>query len=234
MALPYPHSSGFSRFRSPSDLALATGKIAILYLLDISQPAPGQTKMVNSILEQPGRTGSDPRPPPNTTSSTVAFTAASVLERNIYSTDRASRSVVHYFQRCDRHSALVNSTNTFPRAALFQPSPQRHHQRFVWILDLSAGPAPGVPSSTLTTPPRREHALQQPGKWHGCAGAAVKLRSDSGKRQVYVADRAQLRYSACFRIAAQGRNFARCLSLSRSSMRSPCRIKECVNAGYNA
>jgi len=161
-------------------LALATGKIAILYLLDISQPAPGQTKMgkfnsgsnldVQEVI---------PVPPPNTTQLDGGiYGLPAYWNGNIYSTGQSfplsqftiSNGVIATPQ-------LVNSTNTFPpRGAIPAVSASGTTNGVVWILDLSGWTGTG--SAVLYAYDATNVAnmlYSSPASGTGAAGPAVKF-----------------------------------------------------------
>jgi len=161
-------------------LALVTGKVAILYLLDISQPAPGQTTMgrFNST------TNNDvqeviPVPPPNTTTGDGGnYGVPAFWNGNIYTTGQnyplsqftiASGSI--------STPAFAVSTNTFPpRGAVPAVSASGTTNGVVWALDLSGWTGTG--SAVLYAYDATSVAnlfFKSPASGTGAAGAAVKF-----------------------------------------------------------
>ncbi len=166
-------------------LAIATGKVAILYLLDISQPAAGQTKMGKFSTS----TNNDvqevvPVPPPNTTLldggsyGNIAFWMTGPATGNIYTTGQnfplsqfsISNGVISTPQ-------AAKSTNSFPpRGGIPTVSANGTTNGVVWILDLSAwatnGPAildaydaTNVGTLLFSTPTSGTGALGPAVKW---------------------------------------------------------------------
>ncbi|PYX12028.1 MAG: hypothetical protein DMG84_22630, partial [Acidobacteria bacterium] len=161
-------------------LALATGKIDILYLLDISQPGPGQTTMgkFNST------TNNDvqeviPVPPPNTTLSDGGnYGVPAFWNGNIYTTGQnyplsqftiASGSILT--------PAFAVSTNTFPpRGATPSVSASGTINGVVWVLDISGWTGTG--SAVLYAYDATNVAnmlYSSPASGTAAAGAAVKF-----------------------------------------------------------
>jgi len=120
-------------------LALATGKIAILYLLDISQPAPGQTTMgkfnsgsnldVQEVI---------PVPPPNTTTGDGGnYGVPAFWNGNIYTTGQNyPLSQFTIANGSMSTPAFAVSTNTFPpHGATPAVSASGTTNGVVWVLD---------------------------------------------------------------------------------------------------
>jgi hypothetical protein len=130
-------------------LALATGKVGILYLLDISQPNPGQTKMgkFNSVSNQDVQEVI-PVPPPNTTNLDGGiFGSAAYWNGNLYVT--GVNYPLNQFVISNGSistPAFAVSSNKFPlRGATPAVSASGTTNGILWILDLTAwqtnGPA---------------------------------------------------------------------------------------------
>ena len=128
-------------------LALATGKIAILYLLDISQASPGQTKMgrFNSS------TNNDvqeviPVPPPNTTQLDGGnYGVPAYWNGNIYTTGQnyplSQFTISNGVIATPQHAT---SSNLFPpRGGVPAVSASGTTNGVVWIIDYTAWPTNG-------------------------------------------------------------------------------------------
>jgi hypothetical protein len=165
-------------------LAIATGKVAILYLLDISQPSAGQTKMgkFNSS------TNNDvqeviPVPPPNTTLldggnyGNIAFWQTSATTGNIYTTGQ--NFPLSQFQISNGTISTpqaAQSTNSFPpRGGIPAVSANGTSGGVVWILDIT-GWQTGTPAILDAYDATNVGTLlfSSPGSGVGSAGPAVK------------------------------------------------------------
>ena len=161
-------------------LALATGKIAILYLLDISQPSPGQTKMgkfnsgsnldVQEVI---------PVPPPNTTQLDGGnYGIPAYWNGNIYTTGQnfpLSQFTISNGAIATPQFAV--SSNMFPsRGATPAVSASGATNGVVWVLDLSAwttGGAAILDAYDATNVANR--LFSSPTSGSGAAGPAVKF-----------------------------------------------------------
>jgi len=161
-------------------LALATGKIAILYLLDISQPSPGQTKMGKF------NSGSNldvqeaiPVPPPNTTQLDGGnYGIPAYWNGNIYTTGQnfpLSQFTISNGTIATPQFAV--SSNMFPsRGATPAVSASGATNGVVWVLDLSAwttGGAAILDAYDATNVANR--LFSSPTSGAGAAGPAVKF-----------------------------------------------------------
>jgi len=128
-------------------LALATGKVATLYLLDISQASPGQTKMgrFNST------TNNDvqeviPVPPPNTTQLDGGnYSVPAYWNGNIYTTGQnfplSQFTISNGVIATPQHAT---SSNLFPpRGGVPAVSASGTTNGIVWIIDYTAWPTNG-------------------------------------------------------------------------------------------
>jgi hypothetical protein len=120
-------------------LALATGKVAILYLLDISQNAPGSTKMgqFNSSTNNDVQEVT-PVPPPNTTLMDGGnYGDPAYWNGNIYTTGQ--NFPLSQFQISNGTISapqFATSTNTFPpRGGIPAVSANGAAGGVVWIID---------------------------------------------------------------------------------------------------
>ena len=167
-------------------LALATGKVAILYLLDTSQPSPGGTKMgkfnssTNNDVQEVV-----PVPPPNTTLldggnyGNIAFWATGANSGNIYTTGQnfplsqfsISNGVISTPQS-------AQSTNTFPpRGGIPTVSANGITGGVVWILDINTGWQTNTPTILDAYDATNVATLiyNSPNSGPGGAGPAVKF-----------------------------------------------------------
>jgi len=101
----------------------------------------------------------------------------------------------------------VNSTNTFPPRALFQPSPPAAPTNgVVWILDLSGWTGTG--SAVLYAYDATNVAnmlYSSPASGTGAAGAAVKFTLPTvANGKVYVGGQSTVTVFACFRTSCAG------------------------------
>ena len=128
-------------------LALATGKVAILYLLDISQPSPGQTKMgkfhsgsnldVQEVI---------PVPPPNTTQLDGGnYSIPAYWNGHIYSTGQNfPLSQFNIANGVIATPQAATSSNLFPpRGGVPAVSASGTANGVVWIIDYTAWPTNG-------------------------------------------------------------------------------------------
>jgi hypothetical protein len=128
-------------------LALATGKVAVLYLLDISQASPGQTKMgkFNST------TNNDvqeviPVPPPNTTQLDGGnYSVPAYWNGNIYTTGQnfplSQFTISNGVIGTPQHAT---SSNLFPpRGGVPAVSASGTTNGIVWVIDYTAWPTNG-------------------------------------------------------------------------------------------
>jgi hypothetical protein len=173
-------------------LALATGKIAILYLLDISQPSPGQTKMGKF------NSGSNldvqeaiPVPPPNTTQLDGGnYGIPAYWNGNIYTTGQnfpLSQFTISNGAIATPQFAV--SSNMFPsRGATPAVSASGATNGVVWVLDLSAwttGGAAILDAYDATNVANR--LFSSPTSGSGAAGPAVKFTAPTvANGKVYV------------------------------------------------
>ena len=161
-------------------LALATGKIAILYLLDISQASPGQTKMgqLNS--------GSNldvqeviPVPPPNTTQLDGGnYGVPAYWNGNIYTTGQ--NFPLSQFKISNGTIAAPQfavSNNTFPpRGAIPAVSSSGTTNGVVWVLDLNGWTGTGSAILYAYDATNVSNLLySSPTSGTGAAGGAVKF-----------------------------------------------------------
>jgi hypothetical protein len=161
-------------------LALATGKIAVLYLLDISQAAPGQTKMgkfnsgsnldVQEVI---------PVPPPNTTLSDGGnYVVSAFWNGNIYTTGQNyPLSQFTIANGSMSTPAFAVSTNRFPpRGGTPAISASGTTNGVVWILDLSGWTSTGSAVLYAYDATNVGNLLySSPANGTGAAGAAVKF-----------------------------------------------------------
>jgi len=161
-------------------LALATGKIAILYLLDISQASPGQTKM--------GRLNSGsnldvqeviPVPPPNTTQLDGGnYGVPAYWNGNIYTTGQnfpLSQFKISNGTIASPQFAVSN--NTFPpRGAIPAVSSSGTTNGVVWVLDLNGWTGTGSAILYAYDATNVSNLLySSPTSGTGAAGGAVKF-----------------------------------------------------------
>jgi len=163
-------------------LALATGKIAILYLLDISQASLGQTTMgkFNST------TNNDvqeviPVPPPNTTLSDGGnYSVPAYWNGNIYTTGQnypLSQFTIASGSGSISTPAFAASTNTFPpRGGVPVVSASGATNGVVWIIDYTAWPSSGPSILDAYDATNVAHMFySSPASGTGAAGAAIKF-----------------------------------------------------------
>jgi hypothetical protein len=161
-------------------LALATGKIAVLYLLDISQASPGQTKMgrFNSS------TNNDvqeviPVPPPNTTQLDGGnYSVPAYWNGNIYTTGQnfplSQFTISNGVIATPQHAT---SSNLFPpRGGVPAVSASGTTNGLVWIIDYTAWPTSG-PSILDAYDATNVGTMlySSPGSGTGAAGPSVKF-----------------------------------------------------------
>jgi len=161
-------------------LAIATGKVAILYLLDISQAAAGQTKMgefnsgsnldVQDVISVP---------PPNTTQLDGGINGIPAYwNGNVYTTGQ--NFPLSQFRIANGLMAtpqFARSNNLFPpRGATPGVSASGNTNGVVWILDLAAWPSSGKSILDAYDATNVSNLLfSSPGSGSGAAGPAVKF-----------------------------------------------------------
>ena len=167
-------------------LAVATGKVAILYLLDISQPSPGGTKMgkfnssTNNDVQEVV-----PVPPPNTTLldggdyGNIAFWTTGPNSGNIYTTGQnfpLSQFSISNGAISTPQSA--QSTNTFPpRGGIPAVAANGSTGGVVWILDINTGWQTNTPTilDAYDATNVATRLYTSPNSGPGAAGPAVKF-----------------------------------------------------------
>ncbi len=167
-------------------LALATGKVSILYLLDISQPNPGQTKMgkFNASTNQDVQEVI-PVPPPNTTQLDGGiFGSPAYWNGNVNGTGNIYTTGVNFplsqFQISNGTISTpqsARSNNFFPlRGATPVVSASGTTNGIVWILDLGAWPSNGAAILDAYDATNVSNLLfSSPSSGTGAAGPAVKF-----------------------------------------------------------
>ncbi len=162
-------------------LAIATGKVAILYLLDISQPSPGQTKMgkfnssTNNDVQEVV-----PVPPPNTTLLDGGnYGIPAYWNNNIYTTGQnfpLSQFTIANGSGSITTPQTAKSTNTFPpRGGIPAVSANGAAGGVVWIVDYTGwqnGTAAILDAYDATNVGTL--LFSSPGSGTGAAGPAVK------------------------------------------------------------
>ena len=162
-------------------LLLATGKIAILYLLDIGTPVPPQTTTMGKFNSSSNNDVQEviPVPPPNTTQLDGGnYSVPAYWNGNIYTTGQ--NYPLSQFQIGNGTIStpqFAKSANTFPpRGATPTVSASGNANGIVWILDLSAWSANGNAILYAYDATNVSNLLfNSPSSGTGAAGPAVKF-----------------------------------------------------------
>ena len=182
-------------------LAISTGKVAILYLLDISQPSPGQTKMgkFNSS------TNNDvqeviPVPPPNTTQFDGGdYSIPAYWNGNIYTTgENFPLSQFTITNGVIATPQFAESANIFPpRGGVPAVSASGTTNGVVWIIDYTAWqPTPASGPAILDAYDATNVGTllySSPSSGTGMAGPAVKFTvATVANGKVYVGSQSEI------------------------------------------